>query len=86
MIVAWVTLRHRFPQHVAERAGYRLVGIVPGSDRVQLAPGVVKHVCEAVYAISLVTEERTFRPPSASLSPRMAALARFILGADRDER
>jgi hypothetical protein len=33
-----------------------------------------------MYAISLVPEEQTHRPASASLSERMAAVAGFILG------
>jgi GNAT superfamily N-acetyltransferase len=85
MIIAWGTLRHRLAQRTAERSGYRLVGVVPGSDRVQLAPGVMKHVFEAVYAISLVPDEQTFGPPFTSMSPRIASVARFILGEQPDE-
>ena len=86
MIVAWATLRHSFAQLMAERCGFRLIGIVPASDRVQIRPGVVKHTFEAVYAISLVPDEQTHRPASASLSPHMAAVARFILGEPQEER
>jgi GNAT superfamily N-acetyltransferase len=80
MIITWATLRHRLAQRMGERCGFRLVGIVPASDREQISPGVVKHVFEAVYAISLVPDAQTHRPPSASLSPRMASVASFILG------
>jgi GNAT superfamily N-acetyltransferase len=86
MIVCWATLRHPVGQRACERCGFRLVGIVPASDRVQVAPGVVKHTFEAVYAISLVPDEQTSRPASAALSPRMAAVARFILGEPQEER
>src|SRR5262249_3201369 len=86
MIVAWATLRHSFAQLLAERCGFHLVGIVPASDRVQVTPGVVKHTFEAVYALSLVPDEQKHRPAAASLSPRMAAVARFILGEPQEER
>src|SRR5262249_8600886 len=86
MVVAWATLRHPFAQLLAERCGFRLIGIAPASDRVQVTPGVVKHTFEAVYAISLVPEEQTHRPASAALAPRMDALARFILGEPQAER
>jgi GNAT superfamily N-acetyltransferase len=79
-IVAPVTLRHPFAQTLVEHSGFRLVGIFPGSDRVQVSPGVMKPTLEAMYAISLLPEERTHRPAFASLSPRMAAVARFVLG------
>jgi hypothetical protein len=84
MIVGWATLRHPFAQRAFERCSFRLIGIVLASDRVQVAPGVMKHTFEAVYAISLVPDEQTYRPPSASLSPRMDALARFILGEPQE--
>jgi GNAT superfamily N-acetyltransferase len=77
------TLRHPFSQLIAERSGFRLAGIFPGSDRAQVAPGVMKHTFEALYAISLVPEDQTHRPASASLSSRMAPVARFILGEPR---
>jgi hypothetical protein len=85
MIVCWATLRHPIGQRACERCGFRLVCIVPASDRVQVAPGVVQHAFEAVYAISLVPDEQTHRPASVSLSPRMAAVARFILGEPQEE-
>jgi GNAT superfamily N-acetyltransferase len=85
MIVTSATLRHPVSQSIAERSGFRLVGIFPGSDRVQVAPGVMKHTFEAMYALSLVPEEQTHRPASASLSPRMAAVSRFILGEAQEE-
>jgi hypothetical protein len=40
----------------------------------------MKPTLEAMYAISLVPEEQTHRPALASLSPRMSAVARFVLG------
>jgi GNAT superfamily N-acetyltransferase len=86
MIITWVTLRHSFAQLASERCGLHLVGIVPASDRVQVAPGVVKPTFEAMYALSLVPDEQTYWPAPASLSPRMAAVARFILGEPQEER
>jgi GNAT superfamily N-acetyltransferase len=85
MIITWVTLRHPFAQLAAERCGLHLVGIVPASDRVQVAPGVVQPAFEAMYALSLVPDEQTYWPAPASLSPHMAAVARFILGEPQAE-
>jgi len=82
-IVATATLRHPVGQLTAERSGFRLVGVFPGSDRVQVAPGVMKLTFEAMYAISLVPEGQTHPPVFASLSPRTAEVARFILSVDR---
>src|SRR5262249_31441844 len=79
-IVTFGTLRHPVAQSLIEHSGFRLVGIFPGSDRVQVTPGVMKHTFEAMYAISLVPQEQTHRPALASLSPRMSAVARFVLG------
>ena len=50
-----------------------------------VAPGIVQHAFEAVYAISLVPDEQTHWPAPTSLSPRMAAVARFILAEPQEE-
>lgn len=57
-----------------ERAGYTLLGFVPGYDREAVADGSVKRVFEAVYAKVLVPESALLRPDPANLTPRARAL------------
>ena len=61
-------------QLALERAGYRLLGFVPGYDREVVAPGLVKRVYEAVYAKVLVPDEELLRPDPQNLSPKARAL------------
>jgi len=68
------TLRSPHMQTVAEAAGFQLVGILPGSDRAMVAPGVVKRVYEAVYIKVLVPETELLRPKPEYLTPATKAL------------
>ncbi|MDH3318107.1 MAG: hypothetical protein OEO84_00255 [Betaproteobacteria bacterium] len=68
------TLRSPHMQAVAETAGFRLVGILPGSDRAMVAPGVVKRVYEAVYIKVLVPEAELLRPKPEYLTPKTKVL------------
>jgi hypothetical protein len=68
------TLKVPHMQLALERAGYRLLGFVPGYDREVVAPGVVKRVYEAVYAKVLVPDEDLLRPDPKNLSPKARAL------------
>lgn len=68
------TLRSPHMQAVAETAGFRLVGILPGSDRAMIAPGVVKRVYEAVYIKVLVPDADLLRPKPEYLTARTKAL------------
>ena len=68
------TLKIPNMQLALERAGYQLLGFVPGYDREEVAPGVVKRVFEAVYAKVLVSEEELLRPDPKNLSPKARAL------------
>lgn len=68
------TLRSPHMQAVAETAGFRLVGILPGSDRAMVAPGVVKRVYEAVYIKLLVPDADLLRPKPEYLTARTKAL------------
>ena len=73
-IYGMATLKIPNMQLALERAGYRLLGFVPGYDREEVEPGVVKRVYEAVYAKVLVPEEELLRPDPQNLSPRAKAL------------
>lgn len=57
-----------------ERAGYILLGFLPGYDREVVADGTVKRVFEALYAKVLVPESALLRPDPGHLTPRGRAL------------
>ncbi|MFO1414207.1 MAG: GNAT family N-acetyltransferase [Burkholderiales bacterium] len=69
-----------------ERAGYHLLGFLPGYDREVVADGTVRRVFEAVYAKVLVPESALLRPDPAQMTPRARALfeATFPPGAIGD--
>jgi len=50
MAYCYVTLKSPAMQRMLEKADFRPVGILPCSDRELVAPGVVKHVTEVLYA------------------------------------
>lgn len=68
------TLRVPHVQAAAEAAGFQIVGILPASDREMVAPEVVKHVYEAIYAKVLAARTDVLRPQSECLTPRTQAL------------
>ena len=68
-------------QMVFERAGFRIVGIVPASDRLMVAPGVIKRVYEAMYVKVLAADADVLRPQAESMSPRTKALYDFLFAA-----
>jgi hypothetical protein len=78
VILGWATLVHPYVQLGCERQGLDLVGILPASERLIVAPGVMKHAFEAVYAASLLPSEQVFWPPLTAMTDRVAALARFV--------
>lgn len=68
------TLKMPHVQFALERAGYQLLGFVPGYDREVVGNGQVKRVFEAVYAKLLVDEDGILRPRSENLTPTAHAL------------
>jgi GNAT superfamily N-acetyltransferase len=80
-IYGMATLKIPNMQLALERAGYQLLGFVPGYDREEVAPGVVKRVYEAVYAKVLVPEDELLRPDPKNLSPRAEALFDLLFPA-----
>lgn len=79
-VLAWATLHHPYRQMAAERSGFRLIGISPAADDSVDASGIKRYMFEAVYALSLVPPAQVFCPPREAMSPRVAALADFVLG------
>ena len=57
-----------------ERAGYTLLGFLPGYDREVAADGSVKRVFEAVYAKVLVPQSALQWPEPENMTPRARAL------------
>jgi hypothetical protein len=78
-VLAMSTLRDPYRQVAAERSGFRLAGILPAGG-IDTSSGTTKHVFEAMYALSLVPPDRSFRPPAAAMTPHVAAVAELVLG------
>ncbi len=72
------TLRIPQTQAVAEAAGFQLVGIMPASDRIVVAPGVVKHMCEGIYVKVLANDSDLLGLQDESLTPKTKALFDFL--------
>ena len=73
-IFSLATLKHRGSQRYFESMGYKLVGIVPGYDREEITPGVVKRVHEALYAKVLVTDDVLLQPDPANMTSNVRRL------------
>lgn len=65
-------------QMVLERAGFQIVGIIPASDRLMVAPEVIKRVYEAIYVKVLADDAEILRPQAESMTPRTRALYDFL--------
>jgi hypothetical protein len=61
-----------------EKAGWQLIGIIPGFDRELIGPGQVKRVFEAIYVKVLVAESEFLRPSVAGMTPMTNALFNFL--------
>ncbi len=77
-LYAMATLKIPHAQRALEAAGYRLLGLFPGYDREEVAPGVVKRVYQAVYAKLLVADEEVLRPDPKNLTPKARALFELL--------
>jgi hypothetical protein len=73
-LYALATLRILQAQRALESAGYRLLGFLPGYDREEVSPGVVKRVYQAVYAKLLVPESEILLPNPKNMTPTSSAL------------
>ena len=73
-VYTMATLKVPHMQVALERAGYQLLGFVPGYDRETVEHGVVKRVFEAVYAKVLVPADGILRPDPQNLTPRTREL------------
>jgi hypothetical protein len=73
-IYGLATLNSPNVQRALEHAGYRLLGLFPGYDREEVAPGVVKRVYQAAYAKLLVPEDEVHWPDPENMTPTAKAL------------
>jgi hypothetical protein len=78
LIYGLITLKVSNMQMAMERAGFQIIGIVPASDRLMVAPGVIKRVYEAIYAKVLAADADVLRPQPQNLTPRTKALFDFL--------
>lgn len=74
MVYSLATLKVPHMQVGFEKAGWQLIGIMPGFDRELVSPGQVKRVFEAIYVKVLVTESEFVRPRMLALTPTTKAL------------
>ena len=77
-IYTLATMKMPQMQLALERAGYQLIGFMPGYDREEVAPGVVKRVYEAGYAKRLAPAEEFLRPEDKNMTPSVKRLFDII--------
>lgn len=78
MVYGLATLKVPNMQVSFEKAGWQLIGIIPGFDRELMGPGQVKRVFEAIYVKVLVAESEFVRPSVSGMTPATKALFRFL--------
>ena len=78
MVYSLATLKVPHMQVGFEKAGWQLIGIIPGFDRELLKQDDVKRVFEAIYVKVLVTEQDFLRPSSDGMTPATRALFKHL--------
>ena len=74
MVYSLATLKVPHMQVGFEKAGWQLIGVIPGFDRELVGPGQVKRVFEAIYVKVLATESDFLRPDVQGMTPATRAL------------
>jgi hypothetical protein len=77
-IYTLATMKMPQMQLALERAGYQLIGFMPGYDREEVSPGVVKRVFEAGFAKRLAPAEEFLRPEDKNMTPDVKRLFDII--------
>jgi hypothetical protein len=77
-IYGLATMKMPQMQRALEHAGYQLIGFIPGADRDEVSPGVVKRIFEAVYAMQLAPAEEFSRPEDKNMTPNVKRLFDII--------
>ena len=78
MVYSLATLKLPHMQVGFEKAGWQLIGIMPGFDRELVHEGEVKRVFEAIYVKVLVTEQHFLRPSSEGMTPATRSLFKHL--------
>ncbi len=78
VISAWAPLHCLDVQHMFERGGFSLWGLIPAADSLLEEDGRLARGFRAVYGISLVPQEQTHKPDASSLPPDRAAILRLL--------
>ena len=81
-IYGLATLKHPYMQRALERAGFRLLGFLPGYDRSEVSPGVVKRVYQSIYAKLLVPGDEVHWPDTKGMTPEAKRIYELMF-ADR---
>lgn len=74
MVYSLATLKVPHMQVGFEKAGWQLIGVIPGFDRELVGPGEVKRVFEAIYVKVLATESDFLHPDAQGMTPATRAL------------
>ncbi len=82
LIYGMATTRTPYMQRALEQAGYRAVGIMPGLDREETEPGVVRRVYEVIYAKQLAPDADFLIPAQQHFTPAVARLYAEIFRSD----
>ncbi|WP_223538157.1 GNAT family N-acetyltransferase [Pseudomonas sp. GL-B-16] len=74
LIYGMATTTSPYMQQALEHAGYTAVGIMPGFDREEREPGVVRRVYEVIYARPLADTSDFLVPLEQNLTPSVSRL------------
>lgn len=77
-IYTLATMKMPQMQLALERAGYQLIGFMPGYGREEVSPGVVKRVYEAAYAKRLAPADEFLRPQARNMTHNATRLFDII--------
>jgi len=78
MVYSLATLKVPHMQTGFEKAGWQLIGIIPGFDRELVGPDQVKRVFEAIYVKVLVTSSEFVLPSGSGMTPTTRALFELL--------
>lgn len=80
MVYSLATLKVPHMQMGFERAGWQLVGVMPGFDRERMEDGSVKRVFEAIYVKVLAEKSELLWPDPGGMTPATRSLYELLYG------
>lgn len=81
LIYGMATTTTPYMQQALEHAGYSVAGIMPGYDREEVEPGLVRRVYEVIYVKKLSDDAEFITPSVHNLTPRVAEVYAAMFGA-----